>query len=111
MLLAGGQELERGGGQVPFLFFSIEALRFQNTWKDFAPFPLTGYRPQGSVLIHVPGKSPEQAIFPTWASAHVSKNTGETGSPSRGDLGHTSMVFTHSPRYCQNNELLMTNVN
>lgn len=80
-----GQEVEAGGGQAPFLLFSIYVLRFQDTWKGFAPFLLIGYRPQGSLLIY---KSPNKLFsFPTGAYLHISKNTGETDSPSNGDLG------------------------
>lgn len=46
-----------------FLLFYIYVLRFQDTWKGFAPFLLIGCRPQRSLLIYVPDKSPKQAVF------------------------------------------------
>lgn len=53
----------RGGGRVPFLLFYIYVLRFQDTWKGFAPSLLIGYKPWGSLLTHVPDESPRQAVF------------------------------------------------
>lgn len=89
---------------MPFLLFYIYVLRFQDTWKGFAPFLLIGYRPQGSLLIYVPDKSPRQAVFLLrWGfSPHLdgsqgsrtqSKNIGEMDSLSDGDLEYASGVL------------------
>lgn len=99
-----GQRVAVGGGQVPFLLFYIYVLRFQDTWKGFAPFLLIGYRPQGSLLIYVPDKSPRQAVFLLqWGFApHLgrsqgshtqSKNIGEMDSSSDGKLWYASLVL------------------
>ena len=54
----------RGAGQVPFLPFYIYVLRFQDTWKGFAPSLLIGYKPWGSLLIYVPDES-KASCFPS----------------------------------------------
>lgn len=85
---------------MPLLPFRIDVLRFQDTWKGFAPFLLIGYRPWGSLLIYVPDKSPRQAVsLLRWGSSpHLDmsrwvvgsriqpKNAGEMNSPSDEDL-------------------------
>lgn len=88
-----GVKVEEGAGAL--LTFFIYVLRFQDTWKGFAPFLLIGYRPQGSLLIYVPNKSPRQAVsLLYWGlSPHLdeslggrtqSRNVGEMGSPGDG---------------------------
>lgn len=88
---------------MPLLLFYIYVLRFQDTWKGFAPFLLIGYRPQGSLLIYVPDKSPRQAVsFSTgvllhiWMGARVAarnpKILGKWTLPAM-DLGYASMVL------------------
>lgn len=87
---------------MPFLLFYIYVLRFQDTWKGFAPFLLIGYRPWGSLLIYVPDKIPRQAVsLLHWGlSPHLdvsqeggiqSQNVGEMDSSSDGDLGYISL--------------------
>lgn len=99
--VGAGVKVEEGAGAL--LTFFIYVLRFQDTWKGFAPFLLIGYRPQGSLLIYVPNKSPRQAVsLLYWGlSPHLDASLGVVYDPEMlgkwvlpaTDLGCTRMVL------------------
>lgn len=104
---------------MPFVTFYIYGLRFQDTWKGFAPCLLIGYRPRGSLPIYVPNKSPRKAVslLCRGLSPHLDmsqgviynpKMLGKWTLPAMGTWVALVCCYTYKPNYCQSNELLMT---
>lgn len=108
--LGRGQKWRKG--QVPFLMFYISILRFQDTWKGFAPFLLIGYRPWESLLVHVLYfPSPLGFVSTSGYELGVSytiQKYWRNGLSQGWVLGCNIWCYTHKLNYCQSNELCMT---